>query len=92
MQASHSRTMLGWMRALSERDSVPLSDLARLPTVEICRRIAHLQFRIAADEARMAYARPPGRDRNDHLEKLSAGHLLDRIAADLVRRWDREKV
>lgn len=48
-------------------------------------------YQQALDAARVAY-RMEGGDRKTELERLAVSYYLpDRIAADLVRRWDDDK-
>ncbi len=87
-QTSHSRLLLSWLPILSERDEVPLDDLAALSIPAICRRIAQVQYRMALDTARSARYLT-GKDRQNKLRELAkSSDDLDRMAAEMVRQWD----
>jgi hypothetical protein len=80
--------LTSWLPILSERTDTPIDVLAALPTAVLCQRIAALQYAIAVDIARGV--RPlDNKERPKRLSELTKSpDLLDRIAADLVRRWD----
>jgi hypothetical protein len=76
------------MPVLSEREGVPLDALAGLPTPVLCQRIAAVQYAIARDTARACRSLEK-KERPKRLAELTRSpDELDRIAADLVRRWD----
>jgi hypothetical protein len=80
--------LTGWIPILSERDGVPHDTLAALPTPVLCQRIAAVQYAIARDTARTARV-GERKERSKRLAELTnSPDELDRIAADLVRRWD----
>lgn len=67
----------------------PLDELVRLPVETLCRRIAAHQYSQALDAARSCYHTADKKARSTELHRLAASKLLtERVAADLVRRWD----
>lgn len=80
--------LTGWLPILSERDNTPADALGALPTPVLCQRIAATQYAIARDTARAARVGEHKERVKRLTELMNSPDELDRIAADLVHRWD----